>query len=128
MSRINDDDPVEHSNGNEAIEKRETRVGMGLDYVAGKQRLALVAIHRALMEMVSVPPPNTWKGCDIAWAKREVQEAFINQLVSYLALNNMLALANASDFPQRWERFTADEFKEWLDRIDENGSLNEGGQ
>jgi len=43
--------------------------------------------------------------------------------LGYLALNNMLALANEKDLDDRLLAYSRDEFKEWLDRIDQAGSV-----
>ena len=43
--------------------------------------------------------------------------------MSYLALNNMLALTNDNDFDDRLLAYSREEFKEWLDRIDQAGSV-----
>ena len=49
--------------------------------------------------------------------------AFRSGIVGYLALNNMLALANEHDLDDRLLAYSRDEFKEWLDRIDQAGSV-----
>ena len=43
--------------------------------------------------------------------------------MSYLALNNMLALAKETDLDDRLLACSPDEFKKWLDRIDQAGSV-----
>jgi hypothetical protein len=49
--------------------------------------------------------------------------AFRSALVGHLALNNMLALANNHDLDDRLLAYSRDEFKAWLDRIDQAGSV-----
>jgi len=44
------------------------------------------------------------------------------QLTGYLALKNMLALAKDQGLFQRLERFSYDDFHDWLDRIDQQGT------
>jgi hypothetical protein len=52
-----------------------------------------------------------------------VQSAFYYGAVSYLALHNMLALANPSEFSDRLLGMNRAEFREWLDGIDREGSV-----
>lgn len=49
---------------------------------------------------------------------------FRSALTAYLALHNMLALANEKDVVDRLLGYTSDDFKEWLDRIDREGSIH----
>ncbi len=49
--------------------------------------------------------------------------AFRSAVVGHLALNNMLALANDNDLDERLLAYSRDKFKEWLDRIDQAGSV-----
>jgi hypothetical protein len=43
--------------------------------------------------------------------------------VSYLALNNILALANDREIEQRLLDMSREDFKRWLDDIDREGSV-----
>ena len=38
-------------------------------------------------------------------------------------MNNLLALANDNTLSERLEGYTSEQFKEWLDRIDQQGSV-----
>ena len=50
-------------------------------------------------------------------------DAYRSGIVGYLALKNMLALANDTDLGDRLLIYSRDDFKEWLDRIDQAGSV-----
>lgn len=46
------------------------------------------------------------------------------QVTGYLALNNLLALVNNQDFFGRIENYSEDDLNDWLDRIDQQGSIS----
>jgi hypothetical protein len=104
--------PWEPPNG-PAYERDESRTGPPLDYVAEKQRRTLDRLHAAL---------QSCSGEDEATCRR-LEEAFQYALVSYLALHNLLGLAN--DHRRLWElaSWSRDDFKAWLDRVQGEGSV-----
>lgn len=110
-----DDDDLYRGPNDNAYEKKEVRVGPPLDYVAEKLRTSLEATHYVLAGLRKASG-----GESLLFNARH---AFLSQLVSYLALNNLLALANDHNLSQRLEGYTAEQFKEWLVRIDQEGSL-----
>jgi hypothetical protein len=98
-----------------AYEKKQVRVGPPLDYVAEKFRHSLEATHQLLTDL------HQGSGSEPLFFS--ARYAFHSQLTGYLALNNLLALANENDLAQRLEGYTPEQFKEWLGRIDQAGSL-----
>jgi hypothetical protein len=109
-----DDDEFRGPNDN-AFEKGQMRVGPPLEYVAEKFRHSLEATHRLLTDLRKADGNEV-----LLWS---AQYAFHCQLTGYLALNNLLALANDNHLAQRLEAYTPEQFKEWLDRIDQQGSV-----
>jgi len=114
MSEDQDDDQFRGPNDN-AYEKGELRMGPPLDYVAEKFRHGLEATHQLMADL-----GQGHGGDSLMFSARY---AFKSQLPGYLALKNMLALASDSDFAQRLEGYSREEFGEWLDRIDQGGSV-----
>ncbi len=53
----------------------------------------------------------------------QAKYAFHSAVVGYLALHNMLALANEHDISERLLRYAKDDSAKWLDRIDAGGSV-----
>ncbi|MBI3833996.1 MAG: hypothetical protein HY287_06665 [Planctomycetes bacterium] len=51
------------------------------------------------------------------------RHAFQSAIVGHIALKNMLALASDDDLDNRLPTFSPEEFKEWLSRIDKEGSV-----
>ena len=107
-----DDEPREP---NDDAYLNEERVGPPLEYVAEKLRHSLEAIHPLLAAL-----RKTAGGDSPLFSARY---AFHSQLTGYLALNNLLALASDNNLSERLEGHTAEQFKEWLDRIDQQGSV-----
>ena len=114
VSEDKDDDLFRGPNDG-AYEKGQERVGPPLEYVAEKFRHGLEATHHLLADL------NQGKGHDSMLFS--ARHAFLSQLTGYLALNNLLALANDHNLSQRLEGYSSEEFKEWLDRIDQQGSV-----
>lgn len=104
---MEDDIPDIREPNDGAFVKAECRVGPSLDYVAEKCRITLEALWEAYNELAAKAP-----------GKYEVHVAFTNGAVAFLALNNMLALANEPAFDDRLLEMTRDQFNSWLDRID----------
>ena len=117
-----------------AYTKTETRNGPPLDYVAEKLRTCIEELH-SLHSLAArdlpddLPLPARLKGKAAGYdIKRESilnpgYSAFRHALVSYLALNNLLAIANDNDVFARLLRMSGDDFHGWLDGIDREGSV-----
>lgn len=103
------DDVPMNSNG-PAYQRSELRVGPPLDYVAEKLRSSLTCLHK----LASIEAPH-----------EDARPAFYYALVSYLALNNMLAAANPPGFSDRLAKMKPDAFDQWLNAIDRGGSVSE---
>ncbi|MEE9266719.1 MAG: hypothetical protein V3V86_08330 [Gammaproteobacteria bacterium] len=92
--------------------------------MAEKFRHCLEAMHGVFREIGS----NSKGGAEASAAgydslRFQARYAFHSALVGYLALNNMLALANEFDISDRLLDYGREEFAEWLDRINPEGSL-----
>lgn len=98
-----------------AYEKPQVRVGPPLEYVAEKLRHAIEATHHLL--------PQLRQQAGSQAAVFDATYAFQSQLTAFLALNNLLALANEKGFFERLARYTDEQFKDWLDRIGQQGSV-----
>jgi len=115
-----------------AYETDELRTGPPLDYVAEKFRHNLEALHRLIGDIQNRVPEDLSVGQPSAETKASVRDdfllpsahyAFRSAIVGYLALKNMLALANDNDLSSRLSSYSREEFKDWLDRIDQGGSV-----
>ena len=115
-----------------AYETDEVRTGPPLSYVAEKIRHNLEATHSLIHEIRRRVPDELCVGEPASEPPMSVKEeyllptalyAFRSAIVGYLALNNMLALASEKDLNDRLLSFSRDEFKEWLGRIDQAGSV-----
>ncbi len=102
-----------------AYEKQELRTGPPLDYVAEKIRRSLEVTHRILNELNGIDVSKEQKDSLFSHA----QGAFRYQLTGYLALKNMLAVVNNDGLFQRTEHFSYNDFLDWLDGIDQQGSV-----
>lgn len=102
-----------------AYEKKETRTGPPLDYVAEKIQRSLEMIHGLLAILNKAGMDGVQKESLFT----QVQGAFRYQLTSYLALKNMLAVVNNKGFFQRAEQQGREDFSDWLDGIDQQGSV-----
>jgi hypothetical protein len=95
--------------------------------VAEKLRHALEALHGLIGEVRRrVPDDLLVDGCSSVKDEYLLPTALYairSALVSYLALKNMLALANDNDLEERLLGYSRDEFKDWLGRIDQAGSV-----
>ncbi len=125
------DDLFRPPNGS-AYETDEVRTGPPLEYVAEKVRHNLEATHSLIHAIRRRVPDDLCAGEPSSGPPVSVKEeyllptacyAFRSAMISYLALNNMLALANENDLGDRLLAYSRDEFKEWLDRIDQAGSV-----
>ena len=97
-----------------AYEKREERVGPPLDYVREKIANSLRTLHGIA---------QTAAGLGSADLERQVWNAFYYELVGFLALSNMLALANDHGLVDRLLAHNAEEFDDWIRRIEAEGSV-----
>ena len=122
MSPDDSDDFFRPPNDN-AYETEQIRTGPPLDYVAEKFRHNLEALHSLIHEIRRRVPKDLCAE-ERSWGppvsvKEEylfptAHYAFRSAIVGYLALNNMLALANETDLDDRLLACSPDEFKEWL--------------
>ena len=125
-----DDDFFADSNG-AAYLRTEERTGPPLTYVAEKIRHSLESLHQLNLAIEKVPDdvpaPGKWveatPSLKDAYLRSPAQHAFHYGLVGYLALFNLLALANDHNLVERLLRMSRDEFTEWLERIAAEGSV-----
>ncbi len=115
-----------------AYETDELRTGPPLGYVAEKVRRNLEATHSLIHAIRRRVPDDHCTGKPASGPPVSVKEeyllptalyAFRSGIAGYLALNNMLALASENDLDDRLLAHSRDESKEWLDRIDQGGSV-----
>jgi len=126
MSPEEPDDLIRPPNDN-AYEAKEVRTGPPLDYVAEKLGRSLETLHSLIREIQRRVPGDLL--VDNRASVRDeyllptARYGFHCALVAYLALKNMLALANDSDLDDKLLAYSGDEFKEWLGRIGQAGSV-----
>jgi len=102
-----------------AYEKEEIRTGPPLDYVAEKFRSSRELTHF----LISTLSRTTFADAnDRDTMLSQARGSLRYQLTGYLALKNMLALASDQGLFGRLERFSYDDFHDWLDRIDQQGA------
>ena len=115
-----------------AYETDELRSGPPLRYVAEKFRQNLEATHSLIDAIRRRVPDDLRASVPASASPVSVKEeyllptalyAFRSGVIGHLALNNMLALASDRDLDDRLLAYTRDEFSEWLDRIDQGGSV-----
>ena len=99
-----------------AYQKTESRTGPPLEYVAEKLRRSLECLHELHGQARGTA---AGKG----GPERAVGSAFYYAAVAYLALHNMLALADPPEFSDRLLGMSRSEFDDWLDVIDREGSV-----
>ncbi len=109
----------------DAYEADELRTGPPLDYVAEKFRHCLEGLHGTIHEIEPGfgPEAATSDADQDDLIGFQAKYAFQSAIVGYLALKNMLALANDNDLSSRLSSYSREEFKDWLDRIDQGGSV-----
>lgn len=109
------DDLFREPNG-PAYQKRQTRVGPPLEYVAEKLGTALTELHRAAQARN--------EAIAASGEERDLQSAFMHALVAYLALGNMLALAeDPGVLTERLLGMTPEEFEAWLRHVGQGSSV-----
>jgi hypothetical protein len=99
-----------------AYRTTENRTGPPLDYVAEKLRRSLEGLHELHRGARAAGRADNE-------AVRAGQSAFYYGAVAYLALRNMLALADPPEFSDRLLGMSREDFHEWLDGIDREGSV-----
>jgi hypothetical protein len=109
------DDLFRDPNG-PAYQKQQARIGPPLEYVAEKLGTGLADLHRAV---------QVGRGAgDSTGNERDLRSAFMHALVAYLALGNMLALAeDPGALAERLLGATREEFDDWLWRVEQEGSV-----
>jgi hypothetical protein len=97
-----------------AHQVRESRVGPPLEYVAEKLASTLSDLHRAFSALAD----------DASGARRGVVAGFTHALVAWLALGNMLALAeDPAALAGRLLALPSHEFEEWRWRVGQGASV-----
>ena len=117
-----DSDEMFRDPNNCAYEKEEVRTGPPLSYVAEKFRKAMELTHFQINSLTSGEELGSEHKSQIL---SHAQGALRYQLTGYLALCNMLALVNDEGFFDRIEDYSYDEFSDWLDRIDQQGTITD---
>ena len=96
-----------------AYQRRQERVGPPLEYVAEKLAQTLRDLHRVLRAERADA-----SGAPAGAPGRDLRPAFMHALVAYLALGNLLALAeDPGALTERLVGYTAAEFEDWPGRI-----------
>ena len=117
-----------------AYTKIETREGPPLDYVGEKLHTCLLilhTLHAAAQEDLpdDLPKPKRMQTLPDEYNPKvssvllPCHHAFRSALVSYLALNNLLAIANDNELTGKLLALPHDDFENWLDRIRHEGSV-----
>lgn len=112
----------------------ETRTGPPLTYVAEKLRgciHSLHSLHSLTLRDVpdGLPCPERFQSDYPNYDPKRgsilspCYSAFRYAVISYLALNNLLALANEQDVFERLLAMPRADFDRWLDDIDREGSV-----
>ena len=124
---MNADDPGDFFRppNDNAYESDELRTGPPLDYVAEKFRHCLEGLHGTIHEIErgSGRESTTTDAEQENLVGFQAKYAFQSAIVGYLALKNMLALASDNNLSSRLSSYSREEFKDWLDRIDQGGSV-----
>jgi hypothetical protein len=115
-----------------AFTTREFREGVPLDYVGEKMERAMKGLHEAWKLTDSIPESAIlWPGAPFETTVRsrmkyEIRHAFRQQLVSLLALSNLLALtAREEELLDRLLGYNRDQLRQWLDHIYHGGQASE---
>jgi hypothetical protein len=102
-----------------AYEKQELRTGPPLDYVAEKYRSSLEMTHYLLGTVNNSDIKNDLKDTLLS----QIRGALRYQLTGYLALKNMLAVVSNEGIFQRIEHYSREDFSDWLNGVDQQGSV-----
>lgn len=129
---MNEENGLTTPNGG-AYEKTETRNGPPLDYVAEKLRFAIERLHSAHhgtksyipdnLPMPSSAPPDHCTNARDCYSLHDIDAAFRYAITAYLALNNLLAIANDHKFLNSIVEMSREQLRQWLDNIDREGSV-----
>lgn len=130
MQESNEFDEMPGDPNGQAYQKMETRTGPPLDYVAEKLRSSLEMPHetvRCIREIVpdDLPLPPTWKEFPDSvkqnWLVSPAWSAFRHGITAFLALQNMLAIANDQEVFERLLGYSREQFYDWLNNIEREG-------
>ncbi len=106
---MNDEQEFLPPNG-AAYEKREVRTGPPLSYVAEKLQTSLRILHEGLTK---------------APHDAIIADALRYSATAFLALHNMLALAQVDDWFARLVAMKQSEFRDWTQRVAASGAVSE---
>ncbi len=127
-----DSDDMFRPPNDQAYETDQIRTGPPLEYVAEKIRHSLESTHSLIHEIRRRVPDGLAADEPSAGPRVSVKDeyllptayyAFRSAIIGYLALNNMMSLASDHNIGDRLLAYSRDEFKDWLDRIDQGGSV-----
>ena len=114
MSTDDVDDGLPGPPNDGAYETDELRTGPPLSYVAEKFRYCLEGLHGAIGKIETAGKAEADLDELIGF---QAKYAFHSAVVGYLALHNMLALANEHDISERLLRYSKDDFTEGPARL-----------
>lgn len=128
MDAFDELDPSFRDPNGPAYQTAQARVGPPLEYVAEKLAAALGDLHRAHRAVRGAPGGAGHPESAAELAPPDVQAdlrlAFVHALVAYLALGNMLALADdPGALAARLLASSRAEFTDWLWRVGREGSV-----
>ena len=115
-----------------AYTKAETRVGPPLDYVADKLRSSLQSMQRLIREIITHVPddrpvPEHLEGTEYSIKNDHLltdsRNAFGYAIIAYLALNNLLGVADNDGLHDRLLAMDREQFRLWLNGIDREGTV-----
>lgn len=128
------DDEMEFSDPNgSAYKSTEQRTGVPLGYISEKMKGALKMVHVTLSAIKyyvpdDLPQPEKAKGTSFNVKQDALLipaiSTFRYQLTSFLALHNMLAVANDQKVFERLQQYTPEEFAKWLEHVEQEGALS----
>lgn len=126
------EDFMKSTNG-PAYEKNESRYGVPLTYVGEKLRYALENCQNLLQEIRrsvpdNLPLPDDYHEYAPISAKQDLLEttawaSFHYQVTAFAGLFNMLASVQSHTDIQRLGKMPGNDFKDWLDFIENEGSV-----
>lgn len=102
-----------------AYSKTEYRHGPPLDYISEKIEHSLIDLHAAIRAIdKSLETSDKKDGILLA-----ATAAFQQELVAFLALQNLLKTANTPGLLQQLLSLSREEFAEWIQQIQNEGSV-----
>ncbi len=110
------EDGLPDANG-PAYQKTERRTGPPLDYVAEKMRSCIEQLHASIQTL------REHEQSKKDGLSESVRSAFRYAVISYLALMNMLGVANNQSIFDRLLAMSPEDLREWIDRIHIEGSV-----